>query len=150
MGDLGEWGWQTDLRLSRKKHTHQYGCVDPFCPGCFWRGPKNSSECKTTNVRITNEKYYGSFEGVTDDGDSIWIHRKYEKEIKNILPPGIDVIGKTFGITFMRNFETILKTPRTPFRCIKIHKRSYGKGVTIIHPKSSLPFSKGTMIQIPL
>ena len=154
MGDRGIWGWELDLLkekgLRNEKRSHQYGCTDPFCPGCLWRGLKNSSECKTTNVKITNVKYDGSLKGITDDGDSIWIHRKYGKEIRNILPPGINVIEKTFGMTIMKNFETIRKSSETPWTCIQIHKKKYEKNITIIHPKGCEPFSQGTIVQIPL
>lgn len=149
MGDSGEWGWQTDLRLSRKKHTHQYGCVDPFCTGCMLQGYKNSSQCISINVKIFS--FWNNFlEGVTSSGEIVIIHTKFLDILLEILPPGINLIGKIFAMTIMKNCFTIVKTPRTPWRCINVFKIPYQNDICIIHPKASLPFSKGTMIQIPL
>lgn len=149
MGDSGEWGWQKDLRVSKKhKLRHQSDCKDPYCHGCFLGGPSNSSQCISTNVKIIG--YFHYLYGVTRNGEYVYINDKFLRILRGILPPGINIIGITFGMTIMKNYETIKKTPKEPWRCIDVYKIPYRNNLRIIHQKASYPFSKGTMIEIPI
>ena len=133
-----------------KKKPHHHNCTDPFCSGCMWVGAANSSECITTNVEIIRKKYHGAFEGITKNGKKVWIHPKYEKEFRKILPPGINICSKIFGMTIMKNLHSSITCPAVPWKCIKIYEKPYERGMTILHPKGCYPFSLGTMVQIPI
>jgi len=137
-----------DWRKTKKHHHHN--CADPFCSGCLWVGPANSSECRTTTVDILRKKYHGAFEGVTKLGEKVWIHPKYEKNFKKILPPGINICGNVFGMTIMKNIHSLITCPTVPWKCIMIYEKTFDDGLTVYHPKGCYPFSKGTMIQLPI
>tara|TARA_B100000902_G_scaffold386720_1_gene429751 strand:- start:2 stop:541 length:540 start_codon:yes stop_codon:yes gene_type:complete len=144
----------TEQIFGRWRHHgyHCGDCADHFCEGCGLdgSGPSNSSRCYKTNVKITYETHTHSLIGSAGEEGNVWIGQWFKKEMEKILPPGINIISKTFVMTIMMNNRTKIVTPNTPWRCIRVHKDyPFPKGMVISYPMGDIPNDDIGILRMP-